>query len=81
MSTQNLRKRIPSYLLYLLVKLFTIALTISSFLCFGVNTEGTNHNPSTTYQQMNSHVLLLSFLTLYLVLLRFRKTRFLNALF
>lgn len=27
---------------YLLVKLFTIALTISTFLCFGVNTECTN---------------------------------------
>ena len=66
---------------YLLVIPFAIALTISTFLCFGVNTVGINHNPSTTYQQMNSHVLLLSFLTLYLVLLRFRKTRFLNTLF
>ena len=42
MSTQNHRKRILSYLLYLLVKPFAIALTISSFLCFSVNTEGTN---------------------------------------
>ena len=27
---------------YLLVKLFAIALTISTFLCFGVNTVGIN---------------------------------------
>lgn len=47
MSTQNLRKRISSYLLYLLVKLFMIALTISIFFYFGVKTVGLIYNPST----------------------------------